>query len=1071
MLDCSHSRHVSHCFFNSSFINISQIIACVGQQNVEGKRIPYGFRRRTLPHFHKDDLGPESRGFVENSYLRGLSPQEFYFHAMGGREGLIDTACKTAETGYIQRRLVKAMETVMAKYDGTLRTSNGQIVQFLYGEDGMDAVWIERQQFDSLTLAKDAFNERYMVNTQDPDFGVDKQGLPFIEQDIVEDCKHDQEVQLALDREYEQIKDDQRILRIVMANREAGREADPSSYAPGNARRVIQNAIRQFRVDRSQPSDLHPKDVIQKVSALLDRLVVVVGDDTLSAEAQANATTNYCILIRSLLASKRVLLEYRLSEAALTWVIGEIETRFNQSIVNPGEMTGVLAAQSIGEPATQMTLNTFHYAGVSAKNVTLGVPRLKEIINVAKTVKTPGLTIYLQEHVSGDSDVAKLVHSLLEYTVLGDIVIMTEIYYDSNIKNTCVEKDAEFVKDYYEFGDESEDDLRRLSPWVLRIELNKQVFFDKKMKMEEIVTEINREYGADLNVIVSDDNADDLVARVRIVNDVPSGGGGMDDEGNPIPFMEDEEVIMGQEDDVFLKRLEKVSLVKTMNKLLLLHFLCDFSCNTNEYTHPHNNIYVSPYMKLNHVTSQSLLTTLKLRGVEDVKKVFMRGGGKRTIWNDETGFGFTDEWVLETDGTNLAGVIGVDYVDATRTTSNDIVEVFCVLGIEGVRGALLSELRNVISFDGSYVNYRHLACLVDVMTMHGHLMAIDRHGINRVDSGPMLRCSFEETVDMLMEAAIFAEEEVLKGVTENIMLGQLARVGTGDMDLLLDEQKVIREAVEVVVDGLAGLGVDKDNVMAGAATPYAQTPFAQSPMITGEMTPFGPMGAGTGGGAFSPMYGASSFSPSYRPASGSYGDAAAQQSGSYNAAMSPQYNPSSPAYSPTSPAYSPTSPAYSPTSPAYSPTSPAYSPTSPAYSPTSPAYSPTSPAYSPTSPAYSPTSPAYSPTSPAYSPTSPAYSPTSPAYSPTSPAYSPTSPAYSPTSPAYSPTSPAYSPTSPAYSPTSPAYSPTSPAYSPTSPAYSPTSPAYSPTSPAYSPTSPAYSPTSPAYSPDSDNK
>jgi len=1005
-----------------SFINISQIIACVGQQNVEGKRIPYGFRRRTMPHFHKDDLGPESRGFVENSYLRGLSPQEFFFHAMGGREGLIDTACKTAETGYIQRRLVKAMETVMAKYDGTLRTSSGQVVQFLYGEDGMDAVWIERQQFESLTMAKDEFDISFRINTQDPDFGVDAQGIPYLEQEIIEDCRQDPEVQLLLDRECEVLKEDQGVLRVVMANREAGREADPSSYAPGNVRRVINNALAQFRVDRSQPSDLHPKDVIQKVSSLLDRLIVVVGDDKLSFEAQNNATTNYRILIRSMLASKRVLLEYRLSDAALSWVIGEIETRFFQAKVNPGEMSGVLAAQSIGEPATQMTLNTFHYAGVSAKNVTLGVPRLKEIINVAKTVKTPSLTVYLQEEVSGDSDVAKLVHSLLEFTVLGDIVTLTEIFYDHDVKNTCVLKDAEFVKDYYEFSDESDDDLRRLSPWVLRIELNKQIFFDKKMKMEEIVTEINQEYGADLNVIVSDDNADDLVVRIRIVNDTPANGGGVDEDGNPIPFMEDEEVLYGQEDDVFLKRLEK-----------------------------------------------SLLTELKLRGVEDVKKVFMRGGAKRTIWKEETGFGFKDEWVLETDGTNLAGVLGVDYVDATRTTSNDIVEVFCVLGIEGVRGALLSELRNVISFDGSYVNYRHLACLVDVMTMHGHLMAIDRHGINRVDSGPMLRCSFEETVDMLMEAAVFAEEEVLKGVTENIMLGQLARVGTGDMDLLLDEQKVIREAVEVVVDGIVGFGTDRDNVMSGSATPYAQTPFGQSPMRSNEMTPFDPMG-GSGafspavGGAFSPMYN-SGFSPSYSPASGSYGNG--PSSGSYSGSSS-AYSPSSPAYSPTSPAYSPTSPAYSPTSPAYSPTSPAYSPTSPAYSPTSPAYSPTSPAYSPTSPAYSPTSPAYSPTSPAYSPTSPAYSPTSPAYSPTSPAYSPTSPAYSPTSPAYSPTSPAYSPTSPAYSPTSPAYSPTSPAYSPTSPAYSPTSPAYSPTSPAYSPTSPAYSPTSPAYSPTS---
>jgi len=975
-----------------SFINISQIIACVGQQNVEGKRIPYGFKRRTLPHFSKDDLGPESRGFVENSYLRGLSPQEFFFHAMGGREGLIDTACKTAETGYIQRRLVKAMETVMARYDGTLRTSGGQIVQFLYGEDGMDAVWIEKQNFDSLTLAKTEFEKRFVMNVSDADFGYDDQNIPFLEPEVIDDCRNDPEVQIMLDRECETLRADQKVLRVVMACREAGRESDEASYAPGNLKRVVSNAVRQFGIDKGQPSDLHPKAVLERVQGLLDRLVVVVGGDPLSIEAQNNATINYKILIRSYLATKRVLKDFRLSEAALNWVLGEIETRFFKAKVNPGEMAGVLAAQSIGEPATQMTLNTFHYAGVSAKNVTLGVPRLKEIINVAKHPKTPGLTIYLEEDVSGDQDIAKLVHSLLEYTVLGDVVKLTEIYYDPDIKETIVEKDREFVKDYYDLSDATEEDLRRLSPWCLRIELNPSVFFDKKMKMNEIVREVNNEYGGDLNVIVTDDNADELVVRVRIVNDVPQGMGQVDDDGNPI---QSEDV--GQEDDVFLKRLEK-----------------------------------------------SMLSSLKLRGIDHVKKVFMRNA-KRTTWDDESGFGVKDEWILETDGTNLMSVLGVDYVDATRTVCNDIVEVFQVLGIEGVRGAILRELRNVISFDGSYVNYRHLACLVDVMTMQGHLMAIDRHGINRVESGPLLRSSFEETVDMLMDAATYAEEEILKGVTENIMLGQLARVGTGNMDLLLDEQKVVRDAVEVVVDEF-GPGSDSDvgglgtAGGAGSATPYAATPFASSPMVSGgaEMSPF--VG---GGGGFSP---ATSFSPSYSPsyAPGARSSSYNPTSGSYGSAASPQYSPSSPSYSPTSPQYSPTSPAYSPTSPQYSPTSPAYSPTSPAYSPTSPQYSPTSPAYSPTSPAYSPTSPQYSPTSPAYSPTSPAYSPTSPTYNPSSPNYSPSSGSYSPGS--YSPTSPAYSPTSPAYSPTSPAYSPTSPAYSPTSPAYSPTSPAYSPT-------------------------
>mmetsp|Transcript_8390 Transcript_8390/g.18385 ORF Transcript_8390/g.18385 Transcript_8390/m.18385 type:complete len:1171 (-) Transcript_8390:1742-5254(-) len=340
-----------------SFINISQIMACVGQQNVEGKRIPCGFKKRTLPHFNKDDLGPESRGFVENSYLRGLSPQEFFFHAMGGREGLIDTACKTAETGYIQRRLVKAMETVMARYDGTLRTSNGSIVQFLYGEDGMDAVWVERQTFDSLTLKRHEFHERYLLNVHEASFGIDNRGMPYLTPKVIEDCRYNQEIQELLDKEISDLEEDRRILRIVMANREPGREAEEDSYAPGNIKRVLLRAKRQFPVDLSTPSDLHPSDIISQVNSLLGRLIVVRGEDKLSAEAQINATTLYRILIRSQLAVKRVCCQHRLSARALKWVVGEIESRFNLAKVNPGEMAGVLAAQSIGEPATQMTLN------------------------------------------------------------------------------------------------------------------------------------------------------------------------------------------------------------------------------------------------------------------------------------------------------------------------------------------------------------------------------------------------------------------------------------------------------------------------------------------------------------------------------------------------------------------------------------------------------------------------------------------------------------------------------------------------------------------------------------------
>ncbi|KAL3689206.1 hypothetical protein R1sor_015515 [Riccia sorocarpa] len=979
-----------------SFINISQMIACVGQQNVEGKRIPYGFIDRTLPHFTKDDYGPESRGFVENSYLRGLTPQEFFFHAMGGREGLIDTAVKTSETGYIQRRLVKAMEDVMVKYDGTVRNSLGDVIQFLYGEDGMDSVWIENQKLDSLKMKKKEFENTYRFEIDTEDWNPD-----YMLPEAAEDLKNIQEFRNVFEAEVKKLEADRRQMGTEIAP-----SGDPNCYLPVNLKRLIWNAQKIFKVDTKKQSEMHPMEIVESVDRLQEKLKVVTGDDPISMEAQKNATLFFNCLLRSTLASKRVLKEWRLPKDAFDWVIGEIENRFLQSLVAPGEMIGCVAAQSIGEPATQMTLNTFHFAGVSAKNVTLGVPRLREIINLAKKTKTPSLSVYLKPNVSGEKDKAKNVQCALEYTTLRSVTQATEIWYDPDPMSTCIEEDVEFVRSYYEMPDEDVAP-EKISPWLLRIELNREMMVDKKLTMADIAEKINLEFDDDLTCIFNDDNAEKLILRVRIMNDEAPKG----------------EVSEQSEDDVFLKKIES-----------------------------------------------NMLTEMALRGIPDIRKVFIREA-KTQRFHEIDGFKPEKEWMLDTEGVNMLAVMCHEDVDATRTNSNHLIEVIEVLGIEAVRNALLKELRSVIEFDGSYVNYRHLAILCDIMTYRGHLMAITRHGINRNDTGPMMRCSFEETVDILLDAAVYAEADHLRGVTENIMLGQLAPIGTGDFGLHLNEQ-MLQHAIELQLPSFMeghdfGVTPARGSPMMG--TPHHEGMMSPSYLLSPSMrsspisdsAQFSPY---VGGIAFSPSSpGYSPTSPGYSPQSPGYSPTSPGYS-----PTSPGYSPSSPAYSPTSPGYSPTSPGYSPTSPAYSPTSPSYSPTSPSYSPTSPSYSPTSPSYSPTSPAYSPTSPSYSPSSPAYSPTSPSYTPSSPAYSPTSPSYSPTSPSYSPTSPGYSPTSPSYSPTSPSYSPTSPSYSPTSPAYSPSSPRYSPSSPSYSPTSPSYSPTSPSYSPTSPSYSPTS---
>ncbi len=124
----------------------------VGNQNVDGKRCPLGFARRALPHFLKDDNSPQPRGFVFSSFYKGLKPHEFFFHSMGGREGLSDTAVKTSRTGYIQRKLVKSLEDLIIRYDGTVRDSKNNFLQKMYGEDGFLSEYIEKHKFQGAEL-------------------------------------------------------------------------------------------------------------------------------------------------------------------------------------------------------------------------------------------------------------------------------------------------------------------------------------------------------------------------------------------------------------------------------------------------------------------------------------------------------------------------------------------------------------------------------------------------------------------------------------------------------------------------------------------------------------------------------------------------------------------------------------------------------------------------------------------------------------------------------------------------------------------------------------------------------
>jgi DNA-directed RNA polymerase II subunit RPB1 len=947
-----------------STINIAQMSALVGQQSVEGKRIPFGFKDRSLPHFTKDDYSPESRGFVENSYLRGLTPSEFFFHAMAGREGLIDTAVKTAETGYIQRRLVKALEDVMVKYDGTVRNSLGDIVEFIYGEDGLDAVHIEKQKVDIVNISDKKFENMFRLDVMDQ-----ANPLPVDKLEHANDLMGDVEVQHLLDEEYEALVETRELLRTVSRVK----DGDDSLQIPLNIQRIIFSAQRLFRQDDTARSDLHPTHVVPAVRNLLDKLVIVRGNDPISREADYNATLLVKAQIRSWLAYKRVAIDLKMSRLAFDKAVGEFEARFTRSLVNPGEMVGILAAQSIGEPATQMTLNTFHFAGVSSKNVTLGVPRLKEILNLAENIKTPTMSIY-QDVELGDVQGAQNLRAKIEHTNLRSVTYATEIYYDPDPQNTTIPQDQDIVDSHYMVPDDPDKPEQSLSRWVLRIILDRQKILDTKLSVESVAAKIKEEYPDDLEIIFSDNNAEELVIRCRMIM-----------AGKTAGDFEDDDIV---EQDVSLKKLE------------------------------------------NH-----MLDTIILRGVKDMHRAFLDKNTRLMKQPDGSLLKVKDddrctEWFLNTSGTNLREVLRVPGVDARRTYTNHFIQVLDVLGIEAVRSCLMRELTQVLAFDGSYVNHRHLALLVDIMTSRGRLMAITRHGINRSDTGALMRCSFEETVEILLEAAACGELDDCRGVSENIILGQMAPLGTGEMELMLDPKMLETVVSDNGAMGLGGADMPMKGDEYGAATPYG----SDSPMVDS-----GYIGTPDYTAGFSPISSGGSESPNGFGGFTEYGGMT--PSGGYGGSMASPYSIRSPGggYSPTSPFAA--SPGFSPTSPAhYTPTSPAMNlSTSPSFSPSSPMFTmgPTSPEYSPTSPQmrqeYSPTSPQYSPGSP----TSPKFSPTSPEYSPTSPAFNGGRNQVSPTSPNYSPTSPQYSPTSPQM--TSPKYSPTSPAFSPTSPNYSPT--------------------------------
>ena len=1198
--------------------NVAQMVGCVGQQNVDGKRVAYGFTHRTLPHYNKYDDGPEARGFVENSFITGLTPQEVFFHAMGGREGLIDTAVKTSETGYIQRRLVKAMEDVKIYYDQTVRNAAGTVIQYLYGEDGIDGTKIEIQYIPYIELNYIEMQAKYYLRPEDP--------LElYLTQEAYSKISSEHEWIDKAKKHFDDIIEDRKFLINKVFKRE---KVDKIKYAiPFD--RIIKNALKRLAVLGSSTvlTDLTPNYVLDKIDELIKNLVIV----------RPNQGIRFLhILLRFNLSPKVVIFENHISKPVFDWIVSEIERYFLQSIANAGEMVGIVAAQSIGEIGTQQstpewshiyvnsshlkysgkigefidkliennksdiidlgndscvlqmkekddykilgvsenekiawnrisavsrhpvngqimkvktrsgrtttctlshsflkraekgiipvlgselvigdripvsryipeienpemsviignqtyaldkefgwicgayladgslgsnyititkleqifedrirafgekyeskitiyhkvtknnkhtymtldpnkeyqskdtklinkplkewiesnfghgaynkrvggivfasnkefisgiisgyfdgdgnvsatkqmirahsvnegliddiivlfayhgifasklsqtrnrekanvmwevsvnkkysplfketiglytphksenldkiisyldtvkqqqdyidmipelsdilemigrklefpgqsrlygrykrlginkigrdsvvkyielfenannkrekgpikevtegieimkqaaasdvvydeimeihyseytgkyvydftvpgndsfmidsgvmvhnTLDSFHSSGTAAAvKATSGVPRLKELLNVSKNIKTPSLTIYLKKDIGsvvnpvidkeGNATDPRIqetklqcikIMQQLEITRLKDILESTDIYWDppgTTGLNTGIPEDSKILEVYRTFA---ELDVRQRStnPWVLRMKFNRKKMHNLGLTMMDVYVNIDLTYHQTIDSIFSDDNSDELIFRVR-----------MTEEATKDVYPED-----------------AIAALKAIE---------------------HN-----------------LVHNVLLKGFKNIKKVSMRLKNRQEYDQVTDKFNKIAEWVLDTDGTNLQEILANPNIDQDRTRSNDINEIFKVLGIEAARNALYEEFVEIFQSEDA-VNYRHMSLLLDTMANKGILMSIDRHGINRGDVGPLAKASFEETTDMLINASMFGELDKINGVSANIMLGQMPPCGTGDPDIVLDEDLFIKFMKEMSYD-------------------------------------------------------------------------------------------------------------------------------------------------------------------------------------------------------------------------------------------------------------------------------
>ena len=630
----------------------------------------------------------------------------------------------TSQTGYIQRRLVKGLEDLKVEYDGTVRNNMGKIVQFTYGEDGVDTTRVENQNIGLVNMSiEDIYMYYDLVGLNE---GENRDMLQVYTKEAIKRFK--------TQREKTRIKCKEGIEKLIEFRDELVTNVfkyknEDAIKAPVAFQHIIQNIQGQMNLTSSSAVDITPLELIEIAEKTFAKIKAMFGVNRM-----------FEILFLYNLSPKELLVKRRFNTRAVDILMEHILLAFKKSIVHPGEMVGVIAGQSIGEPTTQLTLNTFHLAGVATKsNVTRGVPRIEEILRLTRNPDKPSATVFLKPADQHDKDKAANYCNMIQHTKLVDVVQSVEICFDPVDSCTKFSKDEATIQEFYEFeklveecnGGAEEDSASQKSKWIIRMEIDAEALLEKNITMDDIHFAIANVHKSEVSCVFSDMNSSNLLFRIRVNS------------------------------SMFKK---KKGTVETPDQSDEIYLLKNFQDN--------------------------LLNNIVLRGVNNITNVNPRML-KDVLVKEDSKFVRKDTWILDTVGSNLMDIFQLDFIDFTRTYSNDIREVYNVLGIEAARQNILNEFNEVMEASDAYVNYHHLSVLCDRMTVKADMVPMFRSGIINDDIGPISKSTYEMHTEMFLDASRHGDFDQMRGVSANVMCGQAGYYGTNSFSLLLDTKAIL----------------------------------------------------------------------------------------------------------------------------------------------------------------------------------------------------------------------------------------------------------------------------------------